>query len=88
MSSLGQLYQLDGHEHYSSPSIGATQFNEHERDIEELLKQADIAMYQAKRSGGNVLSFFDSKMQNIINTRAELERELRTAIDNQQFKLM
>jgi diguanylate cyclase (GGDEF)-like protein len=87
MSSLGQLYQLDGHEHYSSPSIGATLFNEHERDIEELLKQADIAMYQAKRSGGNVLSFFDSKMQNIINTRAELERELRTAIDNQQFKL-
>lgn len=65
MTSLGQLYQLATHEYHSTPSIGITLFNEHERDIEVLLKQADIAMYQAKRSGRNALRFFDNKMQNV-----------------------
>jgi len=51
------------------------------------LKQADIAMYQAKKDGRNTLRFFDPVMQSIINTRASLKRELRRAIENQQFSL-
>ena len=87
MLSLGRLYQLAAHEHHSTPSIGVTMFSDHERDVEELLKQADIAMYQAKKSGRNTLRFFDSNMQNVINARAELERDLRHAIEDQQFRL-
>ncbi len=51
------------------------------------MKQADIAMYQAKKSGRNTLRFFDREMQIAITLRTELESELRKAHENQQFQL-
>ncbi|MDD2832645.1 MAG: diguanylate cyclase, partial [Methylotenera sp.] len=87
LQALAQPYQLEAHEHHSTASIGATLFNDHEADIDELLKQADIAMYQAKKAGRNTLRFFDPEMQASINTRAALEAELRKALERQQFKL-
>ena len=54
---------------------------------EELLKRADIVMYQAKKAGRNNLRFFDPKTQDIINTRAALESELRKALANREFQL-
>jgi predicted signal transduction protein with EAL and GGDEF domain len=85
--ALGQTYQLNGHSFRCTASIGATLFNEDMRDVEGLLKQADIAMYQAKQAGRNALCFFDQDMQEAINTHAALEGELHKAIDNQQFQL-
>ncbi len=67
LSSLNQTYQLGEHIHHSTPSIGVTLFNAHSQSIDELLKQADIAMYQAKKNGRNTLSFFDPDMQVVIN---------------------
>jgi diguanylate cyclase (GGDEF)-like protein len=87
LATLNQLYQLGTHDHHSTPSIGITLFNDHQRDIEELLKQADIAMYQAKKSGRNAMRFFDPQMQETINARAVLENELHIALENHQFKL-
>ena len=87
LATLNQFYHLGTHEHHSTPSIGITLFNDHERDIEELLKQADIAMYQAKKSGRNAMRFFDPQMQETINARAALENELRIALENRQFQL-
>jgi diguanylate cyclase (GGDEF)-like protein/PAS domain S-box-containing protein len=84
---LNQPYQLSTHEYHSSPSIGATLFNSHQSSIEELLKQADIAMYQAKSSGRNALRFFDLEMQAAIYSRVDLEDELRKAIEKRQFLL-
>jgi diguanylate cyclase (GGDEF)-like protein len=84
---LNQPYQLGIHEHHSTPSIGATLFNNHELGMDELFKQADIAMYQAKKSGRNTLRFFDPTMQETINARAGLESELRKALVNLQFQL-
>jgi EAL domain-containing protein (putative c-di-GMP-specific phosphodiesterase class I) len=55
--------------------------------MENLLKQADIAMYQAKKSGRNTLRFFDPIMQETISARSTLESELRRAIDSEQFQL-
>ncbi|NDU92044.1 MAG: sensor domain-containing diguanylate cyclase [Ferrovum sp.] len=60
---LSGTYHLATHEYRSTASIGATLFNGHGQAIEELLKQADIAMYQAKKSGRNALCFFDRQMQ-------------------------
>ena len=51
------------------------------------MKQADIAMYQAKKAGRNTLRFFDPQMQDTINARADLEGELRKALENRQFNL-
>jgi diguanylate cyclase (GGDEF)-like protein/PAS domain S-box-containing protein len=85
--AISQPYLLDKHEHHSTSSIGATLFNNHQSGIDELLKQADIAMYQAKKAGRNTLRFFDPQMQETINSRANLESELRKALERQQFQL-
>jgi diguanylate cyclase (GGDEF)-like protein/PAS domain S-box-containing protein len=87
LTALNINYQLNSHEYHSTPSIGATLFYDHEVGVEALLKQADIAMYEAKESGRNSLRFFDPKMQEVINTRVGLERELHKALDQKQFEL-
>jgi len=87
LATLNQPYQLRTHEHHSTPSIGATLFIDQRQPIENLLKQADIAMYQAKKAGRNTLRFFDPQMQDSINARATLEGELRKALERQQFQL-
>ena len=87
MTILNQPYQLDAHEYHSTPSIGVTLFNGQDQSSEELLKQADIAMYQAKTSGRNALRFFDPKMQATITARVALEDDLRMAMKERQFIL-
>jgi len=87
LSSINAPYQLASHHYTSSTSIGITLFKDHQSKVEELLKQADIAMYQAKDDGRNALRFFDPQMQANITARAELERELNQAIEQQQFQL-
>jgi diguanylate cyclase (GGDEF)-like protein len=87
LSAFKQPYQLSHQQCQSSTSIGITLFNDHERQIDEMLKQADIAMYQAKKAGRNTLRFFDLQMQININARAAMEGELRKALQQQQFQL-
>ena len=87
LAALNQPYHLASHEYHSTASIGAILFKDHEASIEELMKQADIAMYQAKKAGRNTLRFFDPQMQDAITARVSLEDELRKALEKQQFQL-
>jgi diguanylate cyclase (GGDEF)-like protein len=87
MFTLNQPYQLNMHTYHSTSSLGVALFNGHEFNTEELLKQADIALYQSKAEGRNTLRFFDPKMQETIAARADLENELRKAIEHNQFQL-
>ena len=87
LAVLSQYYQLSVHDYYCTSSMGVTLFKGHEQTADELLKQADIAMYQAKTSGRNTLRFFDPQMQTTINKRVALEKELRVAITEKQFML-
>ena len=87
LAALNQPFLFSALEYHCTPSIGVTVFKGFEFEVDELLKQADIAMYQAKKAGRNTLRFFDPQMQNAINTRSSLERELRKALKKQQFKL-
>jgi len=85
--ALSQLYQLDKYAYRCTASIGATLFNGNEQAKDELMKQSDIAMYQAKKAGRNALRFFDQQMQENVSARVSLESELHNAIEFQQFHL-
>ncbi|WP_262965011.1 putative bifunctional diguanylate cyclase/phosphodiesterase [Methylobacter psychrophilus] len=87
LAALTQPYQLDKHIYHCSASIGATLFNFIHSSTEELLQQADIAMYQGKKTGRNKLCFFDQQMQDAISARVALENELHFAIERGQFHL-
>ena len=80
LSTLAQPYQLDQHEHLSTSSIGIAPFNGSPNTVGELLKQADIAMYQAKAAGRNTLRFFDPQLQAAVTDKAALEADLRLAL--------
>ena len=84
---LKQPFRLAGNEYRFTASIGATLYNGQQISKEELIKQADIAMYQAKKAGRNTLRFFNQQMQTSVNNLATLEGELRLALDKQQFQL-
>ena len=87
-AALSRPFNIGSHEHHSTGSIGATLFvNQQEAGVEAILKQADIAMYQAKDSGRNAIRFFDQNMQDAVTARANLEHELRVAIAQKQFQL-
>lgn len=87
LATLNKPYLLATHDYHSTPSIGATLFKGNKHSMDELLKQADIAMYHAKASGRNTLRFFDPQMQASITARAEMETDLRLAIAENQFEL-
>ena len=70
-----------------SCSIGIALFSEQAITVDELIKQADTAMYSAKAAGRNTLRFFDPKMQALISARAALEHDLYGAIKKAQFAL-
>ncbi|MGA3134137.1 MAG: EAL domain-containing protein [Terracidiphilus sp.] len=87
LAATGQPYLIAGHECLISSSIGITVFGGLQDETEEVLQQADIAMYQAKAAGGNMTRFFAPELQTAINARAVLEEELREAIKQAQFQL-
>ncbi len=87
LAALSQPYELDKHIHRCTASVGVTLFNGSQQTTDELMKQADIAMYQAKKAGRNTLRFFDRQMQENISARVSLEGELLRALEFEQFHL-
>lgn len=85
--SINQPYNIDEHTYSSSTCVGISLFLGHQTKPDELLKQADISMYQAKKSGRNTFCFFAPQMQSSILNRVELERDLLYALEHQQFQL-
>ena len=87
LAALKHPYQLVGYENHSTPSIGITLFTGQQDSVDEVLKQADLAMYQSKAAGRNTLRFFDKKMQAVVTERAALDADLREAVRQEQFVL-
>ncbi|MBW8192051.1 EAL domain-containing protein [Neiella marina] len=85
--NLAKEYNLDGLTYNSSASIGVTFFNNGNLPKEDLLKQADMAMYKAKYAGRNGVQFFDPQMQVAVSSRATIISDLYAAILGQQFVL-
>jgi len=87
LAALSMPYQLETKNHHGAASIGASVFRGSDLKIDDLIKQADIAMYQAKKAGRNALRFFDQNMQATISAHVVMEEELRLALEEEQFEL-
>jgi len=85
--ALNHVYDLGGREHRSTPSIGITLFGDATDNVDDLLKQADLAMYQAKSAGRNTLRFFDVGMQASVDRRVAMEADLRMGLARQELLL-
>ena len=78
---------MEGREFQCTASLGITLFNNHEQSVDTLLKQADLALYQAKAAGRNCLRFFDPAMQTALDEQSALETDLRQAVKRGQLQL-
>lgn len=87
LQALSEPYDLSGHPYHGTCSVGVTQFHAGQGSIGDLLRQADLAMYQAKGTGRNALCFFDPAMQAAATANAALNTELRQALHEHQFVL-
>ena len=87
LESLSQYYSLGQFEFSTSCSIGITLFNNNIAGFEEHLRNADIAMYQAKANGRNTYCFYDINTQRSIERRFSIEAALQSAVKNDEFSL-
>lgn len=87
MNMLSRPQFVNGHELFSSLSIGISMFPSDAQDGETLLKNADMAMYQAKEQGRNNFQFFSSEMNSKVMYRLVMENDLRHAMDRDEFYL-
>lgn len=89
LTRLREPFDLDGHRHFATSSIGVTALGGGTGDdlVSEPLKQADLAMYQAKALGRNTVCFFDPAMQAVVSANAAVSADLRTGLRDRQFLL-
>jgi len=87
LASLSERYQLENRPYSSTASLGVALFKGDALAIDELMKQADLAMYKAKESGRNSIRFFDPTLESAVKERAAMERDLQRALEASQFLL-
>ncbi|MCK6405749.1 MAG: EAL domain-containing protein [Rhodocyclaceae bacterium] len=87
LSVLHEAFDLDGHEVFISASIGIAIYPEHGASGEQLVRHADIAMYRVKGGGKNGVLFFANAMLDDVHHRVILEKELRHAIEQDEFEV-
>jgi len=86
--SLLQPYDLaDVKDYRITPSIGVTLFQGQDASVEDLLKQADVALYEGKSAGRNTIRFFNPDMQDKVDVRASMEASLGRALVQDEFQL-
>jgi len=87
LQAFDQPLVLEGQPMPVTPSIGVSIFPEDGDDIETLMRQADLAMYEVKAKGRNGWMFFTEEMNRSVQERLQLERDIRRALDQRQFRL-
>jgi diguanylate cyclase (GGDEF)-like protein len=84
---MGKPFCIDGHDVTVGASVGIAVAHPGEMDTESFLKSADLAMYSAKSEGRGTYRMFDREMDVIVQARRILERDMRTALAQDGFKL-
>ncbi len=87
MAELGKPIEIGGHELTVTASIGISHFPNDATDVQQLLKHADSAMYQAKDAGRNTARFFTSDLNFLLSKRLDMETRLRRGIERNEFYL-
>ena len=87
LRAFGAPFLLDEFVRHTTASIGVTLFDGRQCSPNELLKQADLAMYEVKAAGRNNARFFDPEMETVVTARAALEADLRQALRDDEFLL-
>ena len=88
LTTFNEPHMLDGHRVVSTASIGIVMCSDNYKTVDELLRDADTAMYQAKNSGKARYVVFDRQMHETLVAQAELESDLREAVKNEDFSLV
>jgi len=88
LDALATPFTLESNDVVITPSIGITVFPDDAQEAEECLRNADIAMYYAKRKGRNGFCFYDKGMNEEATRRMEIESALRTALEKNEFSLV
>jgi len=86
--SLTRPFRIRGQDIYTSTSIGISIFPDDSNAAETLIRNADLAMYQAKEHGRNTFMLFSEKMNERMARRIELEKNLRYALERNEFTLV
>jgi diguanylate cyclase (GGDEF)-like protein len=87
LAAFALPFELAAHQTIFTASLGISMFPEHGEDPLTLLRNADIAMYSAKRAGGGTFRMFRSALSDSMQRRVLLERELKTALERNQLTL-
>jgi diguanylate cyclase (GGDEF)-like protein/PAS domain S-box-containing protein len=87
IKELSRPVEIGGHEIHVTPSIGISHYPNDATDVQQLLKHADNAMYQAKDAGRNTVRFFTNDLNFLLSKRLEVEGRLRKAMENEEFFL-
>lgn len=87
LAALNEPFALAARPYHCTASIGATLFRGQRHGVDDLMKRADLAMYDSKAAGRNTLRFFAPRMQTAITARAALETDLHRALRDREFRL-
>lgn len=87
LASLASTHNIVQRELYTTASIGISVYPDDGQDAETLVRNADTAMYHAKKQGGNTYQFFNAHMNRLAAERHAIETDLRRALEDQQFVL-
>ena len=87
IQALDTPFNLEGHEIFVGGSIGVSVYPHDAKDASTMIRNADVAMYHAKRGGGPRVAFYEEEMNARALERLELGTELRWALDRDEFEL-
>lgn len=88
IENLTNIFEIDSHKIHIGASIGISVYPNDGVSAVELVRNADTAMFNAKKSGGNRLQFYDESMSNRLRERLILENELHTALEWDEFHMV
>ncbi|WP_428623052.1 putative bifunctional diguanylate cyclase/phosphodiesterase [Sedimenticola sp.] len=88
LAALSEPYEVQGHRLYATTSIGVSLFPQNGENADDVLMQADTAMYRAKEAGRNTVRFFLPSMRKSSEEQLQMQNDLRQALERDELKIL